>query len=74
MSHYRHSQTQRSNLRRWSDDARTGMKRRQRNKIAIDLGWLWLHEGGKYVKLSQSGADPVLRGPNYIVANAIRPE
>jgi hypothetical protein len=50
------------------------MKRRQRNKIAIDLGWLWLHEGGTYVKLSQSGADPVLRGPNYIVANAIRPE
>jgi hypothetical protein len=26
-------------------------------KLAIDRGWLWLHESGTYVKLTQSGAD-----------------
>jgi hypothetical protein len=26
-------------------------------KLAIDRGWLWLHESGTYVKLTQVGAD-----------------
>jgi hypothetical protein len=26
-------------------------------KLAIDRGWLWLHESGTYVKLPQSGKD-----------------
>jgi hypothetical protein len=27
-------------------------------RLAIDRGWLWLHESGTYVKLTQAGADP----------------
>jgi hypothetical protein len=26
-------------------------------KLAIDRGWLWLHESDTYVKLTESGAD-----------------
>jgi hypothetical protein len=26
-------------------------------KFAIDRGWLWLHESGTYLKLTESGAD-----------------
>jgi hypothetical protein len=26
-------------------------------KLAIDRGWLWKHESGTYVKLTQAGAD-----------------
>ncbi len=26
-------------------------------KLAIDRGWLWLHESGTYVKFTQAGAD-----------------
>jgi hypothetical protein len=26
-------------------------------KLAIDRGWLWKHESGTYVKLTQPGAD-----------------
>jgi hypothetical protein len=26
-------------------------------KLAIERGWLWKHESGTYVKLTQSGAD-----------------
>jgi hypothetical protein len=26
-------------------------------KVAIDRGWLWKHESGTYVKLTQAGAD-----------------
>jgi hypothetical protein len=26
-------------------------------KLAIDRGWLWKHESGTYVKLTQTGAD-----------------
>jgi hypothetical protein len=26
--------------------------------LAIARGWLWLHESGTYVKLTQAGADP----------------
>jgi hypothetical protein len=26
-------------------------------KLAIDRGWLWLHESGTYVKLTQAGAE-----------------
>jgi hypothetical protein len=26
-------------------------------KLAIDRDWLWLHESGTYVKLTQAGAD-----------------
>jgi hypothetical protein len=25
-------------------------------KLAIERGWLWLHESGTYVKLTESGA------------------
>jgi hypothetical protein len=25
-------------------------------KLAIERGWLWLHESGRYVKLTESGA------------------
>jgi hypothetical protein len=25
--------------------------------LAIERGWLWMHESGTYVKLTQSGAD-----------------
>jgi hypothetical protein len=27
-------------------------------KFAIDRGWLWMHESGTYVKLTESGAAP----------------
>jgi hypothetical protein len=27
-------------------------------KLAIERGWLWMHESGTYVKLTQVGADP----------------
>ena len=26
-------------------------------KLAIDRGWLWLHESGTYVKFTQAGAE-----------------
>jgi hypothetical protein len=26
-------------------------------RLAIDRGWLWKHESGTYVKLTQAGAD-----------------
>jgi hypothetical protein len=26
-------------------------------KLAIDRGWLWKHESGTYVKMTQAGAD-----------------
>jgi hypothetical protein len=26
-------------------------------KLAIERGWLWLHESGTYVRLTQAGAD-----------------
>jgi hypothetical protein len=26
-------------------------------KLAIERGWLWLHESGTYIKLTQAGAD-----------------
>jgi hypothetical protein len=26
-------------------------------KLAIERGWLWLHESGTYVKVTQTGAD-----------------
>ena len=26
-------------------------------KLAIERGWLWLHESGTYAELTQSGAD-----------------
>jgi hypothetical protein len=26
-------------------------------KLAIERGWLWLHESGTYVKFTQAGAD-----------------
>jgi hypothetical protein len=26
-------------------------------KLAIERGWLWMHESGTYVKLTQAGAD-----------------
>jgi hypothetical protein len=29
----------------------------RRSKLAIDRGWLWKHESGTYVKLTQAGAD-----------------
>jgi hypothetical protein len=25
-------------------------------KLAIERGWLWVHESGRYVKLTESGA------------------
>ena len=28
-----------------------------RPRLAIDHGWLWKHESGTYVKLTQAGAD-----------------
>jgi hypothetical protein len=28
-------------------------------KLAIERGWLWMHESGTYVKLIQAGADVV---------------
>ena len=30
---------------------------RRRLKLAIERGWLWKHESGTYVKLTQAGAD-----------------
>ena len=27
------------------------------SSFAIDRGWLWVHESGTYVKLTQAGAD-----------------
>jgi len=30
--------------------------------LAIDRGWLWLHESGTYVKFTQAGADAVSAG------------
>ena len=33
------------------DDSRAGLK------LAIDRGWLWLHESGTYVKFTQVGAE-----------------
>ncbi len=26
-------------------------------KLALERGWLWMHESGTYVKLTQAGAD-----------------
>jgi hypothetical protein len=26
-------------------------------RLAIERGWLWIHESGTYVKLTQAGAD-----------------
>ena len=26
-------------------------------KLALERGWLWLHEGGTYAKITEAGAD-----------------
>jgi hypothetical protein len=28
-------------------------------KLAIERGWLWLHESGTYVKFTEAGAEPL---------------
>jgi hypothetical protein len=40
-----------SSLRGMPAEYRTGLN------LAIERGWLWLHESGTYVKLTQAGTD-----------------
>jgi hypothetical protein len=28
-------------------------------RLAVDCGWLWMHESGTYVKVTQMGAEPL---------------
>jgi hypothetical protein len=39
-------------------------------KLAIERGWLWLHESGTYVKTTQAGADLFARprAPDAMIA------